>query len=99
MVCVTVNLMDMRRLRKEMYTFLVEDSLCRLLLFICYELAQRAAAIFASNTSFILMKEISRAGNAQWTKESLRELISNIGKISFKGLSMPVSTCLKNCFH
>lgn len=48
MVCVTVNLMDMRRLRKEMYTFLVEDSLCRLLLFICYELAQRAAAIFAS---------------------------------------------------
>lgn len=49
MVCVTVNLMDMRRLRKEMYTFLVEDSLCRLLLFICYELAQRAAAIFASN--------------------------------------------------
>lgn len=72
MVCVTVNLMDMRRLRKEMYTFLVEDSLCRLLLFTCYELAQRAAAIFASNTSFILMKEISRAGNAQWTKESLR---------------------------
>lgn len=32
-----------------MYTFLVEDSLCRLLLIICYELAQRAAAIFASN--------------------------------------------------
>lgn len=68
MVCVTVNLMDMRRLRKEMYTFLVEDSLCRLQLFICYELAQRAAALFASN----FMKEISRAGNAQWTKESLR---------------------------
>lgn len=59
MVCVIVNFMDMRLLRKEMYIFLVEDSFCRLLLFICYELVQCVVVIFVLNILFIFMKEIS----------------------------------------
>lgn len=84
--------MDICQFKLERFTFLVcMGSPFYLLLFISAR--ARVLLLFASHFIHPNARDIRSGQKNRW------ELISDIGRISFKGLSMPVSTGLKNCFH